>query len=132
VSVGHQPYLLLATPGVGQARVNGEPAPVVTLLSVKDQVQVTPDTVLHVTQYTRPPIGPPTEGLLRQACPVCRRSVQGDTTVYVCPGCGKPTHCEGEDKPADVRLECIRLGTECPTCSAAVVYTQGYTYIPEA
>lgn len=132
VAVGHQPYLLMATPGRAQARVNGEPAPVVTLLSVKDQVQVTPDVLLHVTQYTRPAIGPPPEDILGQECPVCRGMFQPDTIVYICPSCGKPTHCEGEEKPVDVRLECIRLGTECPTCNAPVVQAQGYTYIPEA
>src|SRR5262245_2811173 len=41
--VGHQAYLLLLSPGDARPRVNGLAAPVVCLLSVKDQVQFGPD-----------------------------------------------------------------------------------------
>jgi hypothetical protein len=131
VAVGHQPYLLMLSPGGQRLRVNGQRAPRVALLSVRDQVQLPDGGVLHVTRYTQPAIGRPGAEHVGKECPVCRDRFAPETIVYVCPSCGSAAHCEGDEKPAEERLECIRLSSECPTCGAPVVMTQGYTYLPE-
>jgi hypothetical protein len=124
-----QPRLLLISPGTRRVRVNGQPAPRLTLLSVKDQVQFTPDYLLHVTLYHRSSIGPPAPAAIGRECPICRAPFLPSTTVYVCPACATPVHCEGEERGAE-RLECIRLGPDCPVCGAPVL-PEGYSYVPE-
>jgi hypothetical protein len=131
VTVGRQPFLLMLSAGLQRPRVNGQRAPCVSLLSVRDQVQLPDGRLFHVTRYTQPAIGRPGSDHLGKECPVCRTRFGTETTVYLCPACGTAAHCEGEEKPADQRLECIRLSSECPTCGAPVVMTQGYTYLPE-
>jgi hypothetical protein len=131
VAVGRQPYLLLLSPGQRRPRVNGQWAPRVALLNVRDQVQLPDGTVWHVTLYTGSALGRPEAEHVGKECPVCRLRLTPETTVYVCPSCATATHCEGEDRPADERLECIRLSSECPSCGGPVVLGQGYTYLPE-
>jgi hypothetical protein len=126
---GRQQQLLLLGPPGACVRVNGQPAPRVALLGIKDQVQVGSGPVLHVTAYHAARVGPTPEDRLGQECPVCRVPL-GATTVYVCPACRTALHCEGEEKGAD-RLECARLTSECPTCRAPVVMQEGWAYLPE-
>ncbi len=127
---GRTPQLLLLSPAGARVRVNGQPAPRVALLGVKDQVQIGGGPALHVTAYHAARVGPTPEGLLGKECPVCRVPLAG-TTVYVCPGCGAALHCEGEEKGPD-RLECARLSSECPACRAPVVMQEGWAYLPES
>jgi hypothetical protein len=126
---GRTPQLLLLSPPGARVRVNGQPAPRVALLNVKDQVQLGGGPTLHVTAYHAARVGPTPEGALGQECPVCRVPLAA-TTVYVCPGCGAALHCEGEEKGPD-RLECARLSSECPACRAPVVMREGWAYLPE-
>jgi hypothetical protein len=126
----HQPQLLLISPANLRARVNGQPAPRVAVLRVKDQIQVRPDYLLHVTLYNRPVIGPPPATAVGKECPICRGRLTADTTVYLCPGCATFVHCEGEEKGGE-RLECVHLSSNCPVCGAAVELQEGYAYIPE-
>ncbi len=126
---GREPLLLLLSAAGARVRVNGQPAPPVALLGVKDQVQVGGGPLLHVTAYHAARVGPAPEGLLGRECPVCRVPLAA-TTVYVCPGCGAALHCEGEEKGPD-RLECARLSSECPACRAPVVMQEGWAYLPE-
>src|SRR5215469_17030556 len=94
---GRTPQLLLLNPAGARVRVNGQPAPPVALLNVRDQVQLGSAPALHVTTYHAARVGPTPEGLLGKECPVCRAPLAA-TTVYVCPGCGAALHCEGEEK----------------------------------
>jgi hypothetical protein len=126
---GRQPQLLLLSPAGARVRINGQPAPRVALLSIKDQVQLDGGPVLHVTAYHAARVGPTPDDQLGQECPVCRAPLAA-TTVYVCPGCRTALHCEGEDKGPE-RLECARLTSECPTCRAPVVMQEGWAYLPE-
>jgi hypothetical protein len=126
---GARPQLLLLSPGDARVRVNGQPAPPVALLGVKDQVQLGGGPLLHVTAYHAARVGPTPADQVGRECPVCRAPLAA-TTVYVCPGCGTALHCEVEDKGPD-RLECARLTSECPTCRAPVVLEAGWAYLPE-
>jgi hypothetical protein len=122
---GRRWQLLILTPSDHRLRVNGQPLPPVSLLDVKDQLQVG-EHLLHVTLLSRPSIGPPPHEAIGKECPVCRVAFTAETTVYVCPGCSTPMHCEGPE-----RLECVHLSSECPVCNAPVVMEQGYSYLPE-
>jgi hypothetical protein len=126
---GREPRLLLLSPPGARVRVNGQAAPRVALLAVKDQVQVGGGPLLHVTAYRAARVRPTPPDRLGKECPVCRAPL-AVTTVYVCPGCGTAMHCEGEEEGPD-RLECARLSSECPTCRAPVVLRAGWAYLPE-
>ena len=126
---GRQPQLLLLSPPGARVRVNGQPAPRVALLSIKEQVQLGSGPALHVTAYHAARVRPTPDDRLGQECPVCRAPLAA-TTVYVCPDCRTALHCEAEDKGPD-RLECARLTSECPTCLAPVVMQEGWAYLPE-
>jgi hypothetical protein len=130
VSAFGQDRLLAVAPARGQARCNGQPLPRVALLGVRDQLRFG-DTLLHVTLFHRPHVGPPPADTLGRECPLCRVALVGGTTVYVCSHCGTALHCEGEERLADERLECARLASACPACDRPVVLSAGYAYYPE-
>jgi hypothetical protein len=130
VSAFGQDRLLAVAPARGHARCNGQPLPRVVLLGVRDQLQLG-DALLHVTLFHRPHVGPAPADILGRECPLCRVALVAGTTVYVCPHCGTALHCEGEDRPADERLECARLTSACPACDRPVVLSAAYAFYPE-
>lgn len=129
----HQSYLMMLSQGSERLRVNGHPAPPVAILSERDHIQVDDQLALHVTMFHRPDIGPPAPELIGKICPVCLTpfTAEPPTIVYRCWSCGCVAHCEGEEKPEDDRLECIKLSPSCPSCGVPVIMTHGYTYMPE-
>ena len=131
VTSGPRPVLAMLCPEGGQVRVNGQLAPRVALLREKDQFQVQGTTIIfHVTLYHHSRLGLASPEATARECPVCRGTIEQDTTVYTCP-CGAVIHCLGEEKPPDERLECLKLSTDCPVCGTPVVLTRGYSYVPE-
>jgi hypothetical protein len=115
VTVGHRPALLLCVPdGVGEldggdpsggrdgyhttaasrVRVNGQPAPAITMLRLADQIELGDGTVLHVSIHHRPLLGPPPARLIGKSCPVCLVPFESTTRVYVCPYCESAMHLE--------------------------------------
>jgi hypothetical protein len=128
---GLQQQLVVVNPSGAKVRVNGMPAPRVAILGEKDQLQVGPACVLHVTIYNDVTVKPASEAAAGEPCPICRVPIDAGTTVYTCPGCGAYLHCEGEEKPEGERLECARTSTQCPTCELPIVWHQGFSYRPE-
>lgn len=126
VQVSGQPRLLLLSPPELRVRVNGQPAPRVALLSLRDQVQLAGGPLLHVTIHQSLHVGPPPAESLGKECPVCRDILTAERIVYVCPSCGTAIHSEGENG-----LDCINIGSECPACPTALIRQSGYAYQPE-
>jgi hypothetical protein len=124
-------HLLLISPEGKSAGVNGVPAPRVALLGIKDQVAIHPTHVLHVSGFFRPVIGPPEPELIGQTCMVCQTPFKANTIVCRCWSCAVPLHAEDETFPAATRLECGRLSANCPRCGAAMMWKEGFVYVPE-
>ena len=123
-------WLVMRRPG-REIRVNGLPAPRIAALRTGDQVQASDEYLLHVSLFTRPYVGPRLEGHADKTCLYCRAGFEPGLTVYVCPHCRTPLHCQGEEKPAEERLGCARLVSECPTCHMPVVMKEEFAYVPE-
>jgi len=128
-----QSYLVAVSRGSSRLRVNGWFRPGVAILAERDHIQLDADTVLHVALFQEPQISLATPDLAGKNCPVCLApfSIDPPTTVYTCGHCGVHVHCEGEDKPADERLECVMLAPNCPACGMPVVMKRGYLWQPE-
>lgn len=124
-----RPRLLALCPSEDAVRLNGAPAPALAALDVKDELQLDARTVLHVTRYRKPYVGPPPEGLVGKDCPVCRTPIESDTTVCLCVNCAAGLHLEGEER-GDDRLECARLES-CPACGETLRLDEGYAFVPE-
>jgi hypothetical protein len=138
---GRQPALLFAPPTDGGALVNGVPCPPLALLSAADQVQLG-DFVFHLAVFSRPQVGPvPAEFVGRKSCPICRLRFTQGQRVYLCSNCGSTAlHIAGPvgeaagTEPADdgsAELDCVRLCSECPSCSAPISLAEGYTHYPD-
>jgi len=126
-----------------RVRVNGAPAPAVAILREGDELRVADasgaESVCLVALYHRPSIGPASAEEAGRTCPVCRTPIVLDKVRYACT-CGALLHCEssaGEERsetdlaPADDRLECARVYSECPACYAPIVMAAGYARLPE-
>lgn len=126
----YHPYLvMLPADGI---RVNGLPAPPVTILRPGDQIRTGDEWLLHVSLLTGPRIGPPSEEQIGEECPYCRLKIAADRTVAACPHCGTVYHCEGEERQQEEdRLECARLVSECYHCHKPMVLEERYEYIPD-
>ncbi len=130
----HLPHrLLMVNPAGLPLKVNGRPAPPLSLLKEKDEVSPGPlaTVVAHVVLHHNPRIGPPDKGEIGKPCLLCNSRIIRDTTLYRCCRCGKALHLEGDDKPEKVRLECARICSECPACRTPIVFETGYRYTPE-
>ena len=123
-------WLVMRRPG-RKIRVNGLPAPRIAALRTGDQVQASDEYLLHVSLFTRPYIGPRLDEHADKTCPYCRTEFEPGFTVYVCPHCRTALHCQGDEKPADDRLVCARLVSECPKCHMPVVMEEKHAYVPE-
>jgi hypothetical protein len=123
-------WLLMRRPS-REIRVNGAPALRIATLSPGDQVQASDEYLLYVSLFTRPYVGPRPDEHADKTCLYCRGAFPPGSMVLVCPFCQGPLHCQGEEQPADVRLECARLISECPTCHMPLRMEEGFAYVPE-
>src|SRR5262245_47797429 len=126
----HQIFLMALSQGPQRLRVNGHHAPAVALLPEGAHIQLDEETALHVAIFHRPRIETAAPDVIGKTCPICLTpfTAAPPTTVYHCWNCGLIAHCEGEERPEDERLECIKLAPTCPACEAPVVMTHGYTW----
>ena len=130
---GPHPRLLLLTPqGAAAPTVNGHGAPRVCLLRVGDQVLLDDGRLLHVTAYSTPMIGPPTEQQIGARCPVCRTPItKKNARVFTCP-CGSVMHHDDPaDTPSDICLECATISSECLACHQQICLSGGFQYVPD-
>ena len=129
---GPHPRLLLLTPqGAATPTVNGRSAPRVCLLRVGDQLLMEDGRLLHVTAYSTPMIGPATEQQVGSRCPVCLTPIKQDARVFTCP-CGSVTHYDdAAGTPADERLECATIPSECLLCRHPIHLKGGYIHVPD-
>ena len=110
-------------------KLNGQPAPLVALLGMGDQLQLG-SHVLHVTVYNQPAIGPASSEVVGQECIYCRVPIAAEDLVYHC-RCGAALHCEsGEADPAADRLQCAQNVSVCPACQESIHLEEGYLYAP--
>ncbi len=130
---GPHPRLLLLTPsGAAAPTVNGHGAPRVCLLRVGDQLLLDDGRLLHVTAYSKPIIGPPTEQQIGARCPVCRTPITKENArVFTCT-CGSVAHY---DDPADTGndscLECATIPSDCLVCQEPISLCEGFRYVPD-
>jgi len=124
--------LVLLNMGSDAPMVNGKSAPPVVLLGEGDEVVFgrAGGFVAHVTVFSRPVFGPPPENEIGNACPICLVNFSAESRTYICPVCGKPTHCDSEEEPG-TRLCCAMPGRKCPVCRTPMTFDAGFTYIPE-
>jgi hypothetical protein len=109
-------------------RVNGQPAPRVTMLKERDVVQLGANLVLHVAIFHRPNFGAPEPQAIGRQCPVCGLPFDATSRCLRCQ-CGTHLHCEEGFAGA---LECARmLRSGCPSCHRALVLTPGFSSFPE-
>ncbi len=126
-----RPELVLTTHRGSHLRINGFPAPRASKLGLKDQLQLGPETVLHMTVYHHPRISPPSPEKIGTKCPVCLTKFKETTRVLACPSCGCVVHAEGQEVEVEKRLECSTVSSECPNCSSPLNRAEGYLYHPE-
>ena len=131
VEVGGRPRLLMLTCATAEPlRVNGHAAPRVCLLEEGDQILLSDDTLLHLTVYNRPPIGPADDEVIGRECLLCRTRLLKGSTVYTC-ACGALFHFHFSQNGAEEPLECAKLIPECTRCLQSIVLTEGFAHVPD-
>ncbi len=126
-----QLQVLLLVPVDGKAsRVNGSRVPEIALLKPGDQLSLDPRFQLHVALVRRPYQGTPPQELIGKQCPVCTVPFESQTTIFLCP-CGTGLHDEGDDRPAEVRLECAKLASLCPGCQQPMDRKESISTVPD-
>lgn len=146
------PRLLLVGPPGSTAVVNGQPAPRVVLLDLRDQVAFARSPyVFHVTRYHPPCVGPAPEALAGRKCPICLERFTAGEPVYVCWNCRAAVHFAEPDPAAELHpapgrqtprehlppasreeLDCIQRCVTCPSCDLEIALSEGFSYLPEA
>ncbi|MBM4041911.1 MAG: hypothetical protein FJ290_25725 [Planctomycetes bacterium] len=129
---GAAPRLLLVGPG---AVVNGQPAPRLALLDVRDQVALDAcPYLLHVTRLHPPSVGPVPPALVGRKCPICRAPFQAGDSVYTCWACGTSVHhsSPASEGGAEEGGGCFESLKACPACGHELIVDEGFTYVPEA
>jgi hypothetical protein len=124
VEVERHPALLMLASRPSPVRVNGTPAPPLSLLEVGDVIQLG-DVLLHVSWLRAPQVGPAAEHLVGKTCPVCRTPITASATVFVHEECGTALHLE----PDENGLQCALLG-DCASCGRPVSLDSGLSYRP--
>jgi hypothetical protein len=114
IARGPQPRLLLISPPGAPTRVNGLPAPPVTVLGPGDEFHVAPSCSFTVAIYHRPYHGAVPPELTDVACPVCTIPLRPGDRCLVCL-CGAPLHA-AEDETVAGALACARMASACPRC----------------
>lgn len=125
--------LLTLSPTGRSPWVNGVPAPLLALLSMRDEVLFSrfSPVIAHLTVFVRPQIGPPALNVVGKRCPVCKTKFDRDGVVYRCHGCGQLMHCGGTGNRDHEGLDCASVCGKCPTCESPVQLKSGYAYLPE-
>jgi hypothetical protein len=119
-----------------ELRINGRRAAPVAILKVGDQLRIGNQWLLHVSRFVRPHIGPPPSDYVDKECSSCRLPLTADTTIYICPNCGLPYHCEPplpDDAAESTQrepLECARLISTCNHCPQPVVFGEHHEFVP--
>ena len=131
VASGRRLELILLNPCGLSGRVNGVFLPPVSLLEEGDQFQLSIGCVFHISLFRRPRVEKASGSQVGKICPICRVVIEEGVVTYVCPSCEARMHCEDEEKAEQDRLECARMTSTCPVCSAAVVFEQGFSFYPE-
>jgi len=107
----HPLRVLAVSASAGTLRVNGQPAPRVTVLRENDFVQWGPEVAFTVEFVRRSSVGPPPREFVGRPCPVCRVPFAADVVTFGC-ACGTRLHCEvGENG-----LQCAQRSRRCPSC----------------
>ena len=121
-----QPRLLLLQSGAARLRVNGNPAPRLSLLRERDQFQFDDSCVFHVAIFHRPQMGPAPADKLGKPCPICLTPFSEDpnSISYRCP-CGTVLHLQDPSG-----LECARAVHDCPHCHQPISLQEGYSWLP--
>ena len=117
------PTLVMLAPRSSPVRVNGGPAPPLSLLEVGDVIELG-DVLLHVSWQRTPQVGPVAERLVGKPCPVCRTPIEA-TAICLLHDCGSALHLESEEDG----LKCALLG-DCASCGRPVSLDEGLSYVP--
>ncbi len=111
------PSLLMMRPGSLDARLNGAPAPRLTLLHSGDLLWLDGAGLMAVEMAREISAAPATEEQAAHACPVCRGPIAVGEQVLTCSGCSSALHDEPE-------LGCARLVGTCPVCSTPTDHSE--------
>jgi hypothetical protein len=128
---GRDVLLLAVAPDAAErsrVRVNGLPAPRLSVLDLADEVHVDA-TALHVTRYHSAQVGPPPPELIGQECEVCRVVIVESSQVLVHPPCGRPLHHEPEGTPESEPRVCTSFPS-CPHCLKPIRLESEFAYLP--
>ncbi len=111
-------------------RINGQPPPLLSLLSEGDQLLLPGGVVLHLSVYHRPYVGPARPEHIGEKCLVCRTSFTAQSVLYACV-CGSGMHHEEQPAPgAAEALQCASTSSECPACHRPVVLEERFGHVP--
>ena len=127
----HNSVLMTFEPGL-QVSLNGLPAACFSVLNPGDVLRFV-EHGLHLSLINRPYTGPPDESHLAAKCGYCRLPIQDEPgmRIYDCPHCHLPTHSQGEEMPAEKRLECAKLSSHCGHCQGDIVESEGFVSCSE-
>jgi hypothetical protein len=128
---GRDVLLLAVAPDAAErsrVRVNGLPAPRLSVLDLADEVLVDA-TTLHVTRYHSAQVGPPPPELIGEECQVCRVVIKESSQVLVHPPCGRPLHHEPEGTPESKPRLCTSYPS-CPHCLKSIRLVSEFAYLP--
>lgn len=129
VQSGAGERLLMVSTTKAAISLNGLPAPLVSVLSLGDQLVLGPDLLVHVSRRIQnEPIATPAR-LVGQECEICLLPFTLDSRLVICE-CGAARHLDGEEVPAEERLECASLGP-CPLCETERPTSGGLAYLPQ-
>ena len=125
-----QPYLAMLSREGSGFRLNGADPPAAAVLRVRDRIELDGAFLLHVSQFSRPYLGPAPDVYAKHDCPVCLTPIAGGSQVFICPNCQAALHAQGEETPAEERLECHLSSSTCPSCQQPLSREEGYAYVP--
>jgi len=118
------PRLLLVSPPGATLRVNGAPAPRLTLLSEGDRFHFDAGPLISVSVFYRPQLGPVPSNLVGTPCAVCSLALAAGDRCLVC-SCSTPMHA-AEDESQPGALACVKMVSLCPHCQSPVRLVPGY------
>jgi hypothetical protein len=101
-------------------QINGHPALPAHSLGPGDVIRFPSGFSLKVGLDLAPRVGRPAPELVGRPCSLCRGEITAETTVLVCSSCGAALHMEGAEIPESARLQCAKLASACPRCSAPI------------
>jgi hypothetical protein len=131
VQHGLQSFIVLASSPKSPVRVNGMRPGSVSILNVRDQLQVDADHVWHVSVLHKPEVSTAAAEEIGAECPLCRTPIIADQTVFHCTRCGVAIHCGGPHRPEHDRLECAKASSDCPRCHHELVREERFEYVPD-